>query len=83
MKARAQRLRRLSDLKKKAYYGRFVGRELRVLVQGRDDDGQWRGLSRAYIPVSFSGGEWEVNREVSVMVTAVERDRVRGRAVIP
>jgi threonylcarbamoyladenosine tRNA methylthiotransferase MtaB len=78
IKERAEALRRLSEQKKRAYYRKFVGRELQVLVQERETDGVVKGLSRNYIPVVLPGDESLVNTEVMVRVTTVERDLVRG-----
>ncbi len=77
-KERAQALRRLSDQKKKAYYGAFAGNRLQVLVQDRGDDGRWRGISRNYIPVTLDGWDGETNCEVTATVTSVGRSGVTG-----
>lgn len=80
-RARAEALRRLSDRKKRAYYGRFLGRDLRVLVQERAPDGSLKGLSRNYIPVTFPGDDSLLNTEVTVRVTEVKREQVVGELV--
>jgi len=81
VRERAKSLRRLSDRKKRAYYNRFLEKELQVLVQGREPDGLLKGLSRNYIPVMFSGDDAAINSEVKVRVTEVARESVRGKAV--
>ncbi|HLO24499.1 MAG TPA: tRNA (N(6)-L-threonylcarbamoyladenosine(37)-C(2))-methylthiotransferase MtaB, partial [Geobacteraceae bacterium] len=81
VRARAEALRRLSDRKKRAYYGRFLGRDLRVLVQERAPDGSLKGLSRNYIPVTLPGDDSLLNTEVTVRVTEVKREQVRGELV--
>ncbi len=78
VKERAKILRKLSDLKKEKYYGSFVGRELRVLVQSKEPNGGFKGLSRNYIPVCISGTNCSVNREVTVRVREVAKDTVIG-----
>jgi len=78
IKERAAALRRLSVLKKKAYFQKFVGRELAVLVQGREADGMLHGISRNYIPVVLPGEARLLNSEVLVKVTEAGRDGVRG-----
>ena len=78
IKERAAALRRLSEQKKRAYYRRFVGSELQVLVQEREGDGMVKGLSRNYIPVIFPGGDDLANNEVTVRITAAERECLRG-----
>ena len=78
IRERAQALRRVSDEKQRAYYRRFIGQVLPVLVQRPDSDGVVHGLSRNYLPVVITGGNELVNREVSVRIVAVERELVRG-----
>lgn len=83
IKERAQALRRLSDMKKRAFHRRFLGKELAVLVQGRGEDGMLKGLSRNYIPVLFQGDDSLVNKEVVVRVTEAARERVWGYPAPP
>jgi len=71
----------VSDRKKRAFYQRFLGRELQVLVQGREPDGLLKGLSRNYIPVALAGEESLRNSEILVRVTEVARESVRGERV--
>jgi threonylcarbamoyladenosine tRNA methylthiotransferase MtaB len=73
---RAAALRRVSDRKKREFHRRFLGRELRVLVQERLPDGSFKGLSRNYIPVSLTGDDTLLNSEVTVKVTGVVREGV-------
>ncbi len=81
IRERAAALRRVSDRKKRAFYQRSLGEELPVLVQERSPDGFLKGLSRTYVPVSFSGDASLVNSEVTVRVTEVARESVRGERV--
>lgn len=78
IRERAQMLRRLSDRKKRAFYQSFLGRDLQVLVQGREPDGLLKGLSRNYIPVFLPGEDSLLNTEVTVRVTETARESVRG-----
>jgi threonylcarbamoyladenosine tRNA methylthiotransferase MtaB len=78
VKERAAELRRLSEQKKRAYYRRFVGSELRVLVQGKEGGGMVKGLSRNYIPVILPGDDDLINTEIAVRITASERECLRG-----
>ena len=78
IRERAQVLRQLSDKKKRAFYGRFLGRELPVLIQERGPDALWRGLTRNYIPVTLAGDDSLHNIETPVRVTEVTRECVRG-----
>ncbi|KAF0221502.1 MAG: MiaB-like tRNA modifying [Geobacteraceae bacterium] len=78
IRERAQAFRRLSDLKKRAYYRRFLHRELQVLVQSRERDGLLKGLSRNYIPVYLEGDDSLLNTEVPVRIREVARECVRG-----
>ena len=67
---RAAQLRDIAAEKKAAFLGRFTGTNLRVLVQGfNENSGICRGLSRNYINVSFPGTKELVNEEVTIAVT--------------
>ncbi|MBI1920857.1 MAG: tRNA (N(6)-L-threonylcarbamoyladenosine(37)-C(2))-methylthiotransferase MtaB [Geobacter sp.] len=81
IRERAKALRRLSELKRRAYYRSFLGKELLILIQGKNEDGMLTGLSRNYIPVLLAGDETLVNTEVAVEVTEVVREKVIGRVV--
>jgi len=76
---RAAILRGIAAVKKRAFFERFIGKEVRILVQGYDiKTGRCRGLSRNYISVSFSGDISLVNREVSVVITECTGDGCIG-----
>jgi threonylcarbamoyladenosine tRNA methylthiotransferase MtaB len=81
-KRRCESLRALGRRKKAAFQGRFLGRELEVLVEERRDKltGRLKGYSRNYIPVLIEGEDDLVNREIKVSVTDLEDGRVLGRA---
>ncbi|HEY4743322.1 MAG TPA: tRNA (N(6)-L-threonylcarbamoyladenosine(37)-C(2))-methylthiotransferase MtaB [Desulfuromonadaceae bacterium] len=69
IKERAQQLRDAASGKRSLFMERFMGRELRVLVQGHDmKSGSCRGLARNYLTVAFPGGTGMENREVVVRV---------------
>jgi len=82
-KRRCEALRALGRRKKAAFQGRFLGRELEVLVEGKRDKrtGRLKGYSRNYIPVLIEGKDDLVNREIKVSVTHLEDGRVLGRVV--
>ncbi|BDV44092.1 tRNA (N(6)-L-threonylcarbamoyladenosine(37)-C(2))-methylthiotran sferase MtaB [Geotalea uraniireducens] len=77
IRRRAAELRDVAERKKRAYYERFVGRELAVLVQD-GSDGVVTGLSRNYIPVTFAGEPTLINREVAVRATGMTTDGMMG-----
>ncbi len=67
---RAARLREIAKMKKNMFLERFIGKELKVLVQAYNDKtGSCRGLTRNYISVSFPGEKSLTNKEVTVLVT--------------
>lgn len=80
VKKRGKRLRSLSSKKKTAFYQSYLNRDLRVLVETKKDKktGLFKGLSRNYIPVLIDGGDEFTNKEVTVRVTSVENEIVRG-----
>jgi threonylcarbamoyladenosine tRNA methylthiotransferase MtaB len=86
IKERAERLRALGKMKRRAFYQTFLGKDLSVLVEDRRDKrtGLWKGLSRNYIPVLLSNpgpsGDFRrrINQELSVRVVEVREDDVIG-----
>ena len=82
-KKRCEALRALGRWKRAAFHGRFLGRELRVLVEGKRDKltGLLKGYSRNYIPVLIEGKNDLVNREIRVLVTGLEDGKALGRVV--
>jgi threonylcarbamoyladenosine tRNA methylthiotransferase MtaB len=81
IKRRAGLLRLLSDRKREAYHERFVGRELRVLIQEEADDGMVKGLSRNYIPVLLPGDRSLINLELNVRIVGSGKKRMTGSPV--
>jgi threonylcarbamoyladenosine tRNA methylthiotransferase MtaB len=76
---RAAKLRSIAAAKKSAFLERFIGREIKVLVQGYDAiTGLCRGLSRNYISSAFAGDISLVNREVGVILTACTGNNCLG-----
>lgn len=59
IKARCTALRELGREKKRAFYSGFIGRSVRVLVEGSAPlpPGTLRGISDHYLPVLFSGSD--------------------------
>jgi len=78
IRRRAELLRRLSERKREAYYRRFLGSELLVLVQETEGEGMVKGLSRNYIPVLFPGDRDMINVEVPVRITGVGKKQLSG-----
>ncbi|MHC1697026.1 MAG: tRNA (N(6)-L-threonylcarbamoyladenosine(37)-C(2))-methylthiotransferase MtaB [Geobacteraceae bacterium] len=81
IKKRAEALRVLSLRKKRAYFERFLGRELLVLIQQKRKGGSPRGLSRNYLTVAIPGHTAPVNTEVKVRITGIDKDQLIGVAV--
>ncbi len=82
-KRRCEALRALGRRKKAAFQGRFLGRELEVLVEGKRDKltRRLKGYSRNYIPVLIEGEDELVNREIRISVTDLDDGRMLGRVV--
>ncbi len=78
IRSRAEILRVLGERKRCAFCERFVGQELSALMQNRGRDGEAIGLSHNYLPVRVPGYGGEMNTEVTVLVTEVTSDGVRG-----
>ena len=80
IQARAGRLRRLGERKRAAFAGRFIGRELPVLVEERPArvTGWLTGYTRNYQRVELPGSPALVNQEVQVTLTATRGAHLLG-----
>jgi threonylcarbamoyladenosine tRNA methylthiotransferase MtaB len=95
-KERARLARELIAAKKREFYRSFIGKSARVLVEGggsrgrgsgqvlRHGSGQvFKGYSRNYLPVFLAADEQDVNREVDVLIAALQTDGLCGHKVNP
>ena len=73
IKARCKAMRELGNEKKRAFYSSFVGRSVRVLVEGSAPlpPGTQRGISDHYLPVLFSGTDDSRETFVSVRIEKI------------
>jgi len=79
-KERARKMRELGARKKGAFYKRFLGRRVSVLVEADSTfAGGLRGYSRNYLPVSFNGESARVNEEVDVAIEGFKNGSLVGR----
>ena len=78
IKARCQRMRLLGAEKRKAFYKRFIGRQVTVLVEETRDrmDNRLKGLTDNYIPVRFEGPDDLYNTFCTVIVNGLSKDGV-------
>jgi threonylcarbamoyladenosine tRNA methylthiotransferase MtaB len=74
IKARAEELRILGEEKKRAFAGRYVGRQLPVLVQSEAGNGMVTGLSRNYLTVTFAAPISLKGEELAVRITGINAD---------
>jgi len=81
IKKRAEALRILSSSKKRAYFERFLDREVLVLIQEKRKDGNLKGLSRNYLSVLIPGHTAPLNTEVTVRITGIDKDQLIGVTV--
>jgi threonylcarbamoyladenosine tRNA methylthiotransferase MtaB len=80
-KARCQILRELGAKKRKIFYGLFLGRKVKVLVESKKDteSGMLKGYSQNYIPVLIPAGDEHINQELEVEVTEIRGEKVFGK----
>ncbi len=57
IKERSERLRELSSKKRRAFAERFVGREVEVLFEQKDERGLWTGFTGNYLRVGVASAE--------------------------
>ncbi|MGH7888666.1 MAG: tRNA (N(6)-L-threonylcarbamoyladenosine(37)-C(2))-methylthiotransferase MtaB [Candidatus Binatia bacterium] len=78
-KSRGRRMRDLGAQKKQAFYARFIGRPVSVLVEDKVDQatGARRGFTRNYLAVSISGADC-ANREMNVLLSGLRDGWLSG-----
>ena len=80
-KQRSKILHRISEQEKIAFYRRFIGREVRVLVEEQGADGYWLGFSDNYLKVRIVGKGLAENQLVSILIRDVQNGIALGEPV--
>lgn len=80
VRERCRILRDLGRRKRQDFYSGFIGKTLRVLLEGKDrESGYLRGYSPNYIPVLVTvKDEGFLNRQIDVKLTEIHGERVLG-----
>jgi threonylcarbamoyladenosine tRNA methylthiotransferase MtaB len=65
---RAKELIQLSNKLEKAYFERFIGRVMSVLIEEKTADGFYLGKTTNYIPIAFKGGSFEENTIIDLKI---------------
>jgi len=73
-------LRRLSKKKRESFYRSYLNKKLPILIEARRHrkTGLLKGLSRNYIPILIDGRDNLMNQEITVRITSVEGEEVKG-----
>ena len=71
---RCRLLRELGNEKKHRFYMSFVGKQLDVLVEGKQEGTRLKGTTSNYIPVMFEGQAHLKNRVVRVVIREVTHE---------
>ncbi len=81
LKARCSKMRGLGKTKKRAFYKKFIGQTVEVLVEGKRDlkTGYLKGLTSNYIPVLVQGEDKLMNTFINAKIEKLNRnDTVSG-----
>ncbi|APG27093.1 tRNA (N(6)-L-threonylcarbamoyladenosine(37)-C(2))-methylthiotransferase MtaB [Syntrophotalea acetylenivorans] len=78
-KERAATLRLLGEQKQQDFARRFLGRQLKVVVEGGRQDGICKGLSGNYLQIAFPGPEGLEGQLLSVTVDNLSGQTLLGR----
>lgn len=83
IKKRARNLRLLAQKKKMAFYRKFQGRNLQIVVEGKKDPetGLFKGFSDNYVSVSVTGNDDMINALVDVSIQRVGKNGCFGKTV--
>ena len=79
-KKRCQYLRNLGETKRREFYQKFVGSNLRILVEGKRDKktNLLKGFTENYIPVVFEGEDSLFHQIVLARIDRIKDGRVYG-----
>jgi threonylcarbamoyladenosine tRNA methylthiotransferase MtaB len=82
-KARAQKLRALSDEKNLAYRQRFLGQTLNVIVEESEPGEPLKGMSENYLKIEIdpNGQDLKPNDWIQVQLQSAEADKISGLAL--
>ena len=66
-------MRRLGDEKKKAFYEKYTGKTVQILIEGKRDNatGLLKGITSNYIPVQIAGEDNLFNTLVQVTIEKI------------
>lgn len=81
-KERSQLLHALSEKKKAEAYRRFIGNDMRVLIEERTAEGTWQGFADNYVKVSIAGTTLRENQLLATRITSVTSEPVLAHAVV-
>ena len=78
--SRSEELRKLGKSKREQFYRSYLGKSLKVLIEGKRDrqSDLLKGRSRNYIPVLLEGPDTLKNQEFEVEITRFEGEQVWG-----
>jgi threonylcarbamoyladenosine tRNA methylthiotransferase MtaB len=75
---RSRRLRELSKNLREKFHREFIRQKVEILVEGREADGCFSGLTDNFIRVHFDGKRAWVNKIIPVQITHVKEESVFG-----
>jgi threonylcarbamoyladenosine tRNA methylthiotransferase MtaB len=77
IKARCEKMRTLGNQKKQAFYKKFIGKKVKILIESKRDEstGLLKGITSNYIPVRVNGGDNWVNTIVPVRIDRVDKNQ--------
>ena len=76
IKARCEKMRRLGNEKKRIFYGTFIGKTVKVLIEGKREKatGLLKGITSNYIPVHVVGKDDLFNTLVQVKIKKIRKN---------
>lgn len=78
---RAKQMADVAQKNKHEYEQRFVGKNLRILVEGQNKEGLWTGHSSNYLFVAFPGEGIQSGDFVDVKLTEAGKNRLLGEII--
>jgi threonylcarbamoyladenosine tRNA methylthiotransferase MtaB len=82
LKLRTDMLRKLGALKKKEFYSGFIGKKVKIIIEGkRTKNGELKGLTSNYIPVQVKGGDDLKHSVVEARIVQLKNNSTTGRII--
>jgi len=85
IKARCEKMRTLGNEKRQAFYNKFLGKKVKILIESNRDEptGSLKGITSNYMPVRVTGDDNCVNTIIPARIDRVEKNHTVFGTLFP